>query len=99
MAGVWATLNKIGADLWPDGGMQGSVDEFRIYNGVLTPEQIAGDYVLGPNTLPTPPVTGVSLAASVSAGNLTISVAVVGIGWLIAVFKSGDSDRTPSGRW
>ncbi len=73
MAGVWATLNKIGADLWPDGGMQGSVDEFRIYNGVLTPDQIAGDYVLGPNTLPTPPVTGVSLAASVSAGNLTIS--------------------------
>jgi hypothetical protein len=78
MAGVWATTNKIGADLWPDGGMQGSVDEFRIYNGVLSPDQIAADYVLGPNTLPTPPPTGVSVAATILAGNLVISWPVSG---------------------
>ncbi len=29
MAGVWAALNKIGADNWPDPGLQGSVDEFH----------------------------------------------------------------------
>jgi hypothetical protein len=75
MSGIWATNNKIGADLWPDPGMQGSVSEFRIYNGTLTPDQVAADYLLGPGTLPTP---GVSLGASISAGSLTISWPVSG---------------------
>jgi hypothetical protein len=78
MAGVWSLLDKIGADVWPDPGMQGSVDEFRIYNGVLTPDQIAADYVLGPNTLPGGSPSGVSLAPSISAGNLLISWPVSG---------------------
>jgi hypothetical protein len=75
MSGIWATNNKIGADLWPDPGMQGSVSEFRIYNGVLTPDQVAADYLLGPGKLPTP---GVSLGASVSPGSVTISWPVSG---------------------
>jgi hypothetical protein len=78
MAGVWSLLDKIGADVWPDPGMQGSVDEFRVYNGVLSPDQVAADYILGPNALSTPPPTGVSLGASVSAGNLVISWPVSG---------------------
>jgi hypothetical protein len=78
MAGVWSLLDKIGADVWPDPGMQGSVDEFRIYNGVLSPDQIAADYILGPNALSTPPPTGVSLGASILAGNLVISWPVSG---------------------
>jgi hypothetical protein len=76
MAGVWAALNKIGADNWPDPGMQGSVDEFRIYNGVLSPDQIAANQILGPNQLPSPP--GVSLTGSISAGNIVISWPVSG---------------------
>ena len=48
MAGVWGTLNKIGDDLWPDPGMQGSISEFRIYNGVLSPNDVASTQVLGP---------------------------------------------------
>ncbi|MBU6411551.1 MAG: Ig-like domain-containing protein, partial [Verrucomicrobia bacterium] len=54
MAGVLGDRNIIGADDWPDPGMQGSIDEFRIWNGVLHPSEIAKDYQLGPNVLPTP---------------------------------------------
>jgi hypothetical protein len=75
MSGIWATNNKIGADLWPDPGMQGSVSEFRIYNGALTPDQVAADYLLGPGTLP---ASGVSLGATVAAGSVTISWPVSG---------------------
>ncbi len=78
MAGVWGFLNKIGADLWPDGGMQGSVDEFRIYNGVLTPDQIAKDQILGPNALPSSTPSGPPLSASYSAGNIVISWPLTG---------------------
>jgi hypothetical protein len=78
MAGVWAQTNKIGADVWPDPGVQGSVAEFRIYNGVLSPDQIAEDYVLGPSKLSTSPPSGVSLGASLSAGKLVISWPVSG---------------------
>ena len=35
MSGVQAVRNIIGADNWPDPGMQGAIDEFRIYNGAL----------------------------------------------------------------
>ncbi len=75
MAGVWAALNKIGADNWPDPGMKGSVDEFRIYNGVLTPDQVAQTQALGPNQLLS---GGLSVGASLSSGNLTISWPVSG---------------------
>jgi hypothetical protein len=70
MAGVVAVLNKVGADNWPDPGMQGSVDELRIYNGVLEPDNVQMDYAAGPNQLPAPKVT---LSASVSQGALTLS--------------------------
>jgi hypothetical protein len=75
MAGVWAVDNKIGSDLWPDPGMQGSVSEFRIYDGVLTPDLVAADYLLGPNQLT---ASGVSVSASLSAGSLVISWPVSG---------------------
>ncbi|HEY1719056.1 MAG TPA: LamG-like jellyroll fold domain-containing protein [Verrucomicrobiae bacterium] len=69
MAGVIGVLNKIGADNWPDPGMQGSVDEFRIYNGVLHPDEIKADYLAGPNSLP---VASPLLNAVISGGNLVI---------------------------
>lgn len=71
MAGVWGTLNKIGADLWPDPGMQGSVSEFRIYNGVMSPRDVAATQVLGPTQ-----VLAGSVRLSVgkaAGGNLLIS--------------------------
>jgi hypothetical protein len=70
MAGVSAVLNKIGADNWPDPGMQGSVAEFRIYNGVLSPDEVLRTQSLGPKqVLVIPP----PLSASISKGNLILT--------------------------
>jgi hypothetical protein len=73
MAGVWGTLNKIGGDLWPDPGMQGSVSEFRIYNGVMAPSEVAQTQVLGPTNLLVTVAAGPMLGAVTSSGNLIIT--------------------------
>ncbi len=75
MAGVWGTLNKIGADLWPDPGMQGSVSEFRIYNGVLSPKDVTATQVLGPTEAL---ADSVPLKAAVSTGSVVLSWPVAG---------------------
>jgi hypothetical protein len=75
MAGVWATLNKVGGDLWPDPGMQGSVSEFRIYNGVLSPNDVAATQVLGPTEIL---ASTVPLKAVASTGNVVLSWPVAG---------------------
>ncbi len=49
LSSVRDVRNVIGADNWPDPGMIGSVDEFRIYNGALTSQQIAVTQLSGPN--------------------------------------------------
>jgi hypothetical protein len=66
MAGVHAVLNKIGADLWPDPGMQGSVDEFRIYNGALTSQGIAISSAAGPDSVPAAVTNGPGALLSLS---------------------------------
>ena len=80
MAGVWGVMNKIGADLWPDPGMQGSVSEFRIYNGALMPDEVAASQILGPNVLLTNAPT---LNASPSAGKVVISWPLAGAGFTL----------------
>jgi hypothetical protein len=75
MAGVWAVVNKVGADLWPDPGMQGSVSEFRIYNGVLSPNDVLSTQVLGPNQVL---ASSVNLSVAASGGNLVVSWPVAG---------------------
>jgi Concanavalin A-like lectin/glucanases superfamily/Immunoglobulin domain/Immunoglobulin I-set domain len=64
VAGVFAT-NSISAindvNLWlgrsqggvGDGGLAGEFDEFRIYNKVLTPGQVVGNFQAGPDTINT----------------------------------------------
>jgi hypothetical protein len=73
MAGVWGTLNKIGADLWPDPGMQGSVSEFRIYNGVMSPSDVAATQVLGPTNLLTTTSSSPLLNVVLSGTNLVVT--------------------------
>lgn len=51
MSGVQAVRNIVGADNWPDPGMQGTISELRIYNGALQGDEIAATQVLGPNQL------------------------------------------------
>ena len=68
MSGVQDVRNIVGADNWPDPGMQGSINEFRIYNFALSAAQIEGDYRLGPDlALPVGMVT-VSPSNTVYAG-------------------------------
>ena len=46
------TWERIGASAWGDNNMQGSVNEFRIWDGVLTPAEVADNYANGPEVLP-----------------------------------------------
>ncbi len=65
-------LTYIGQSLYTgDPGLLANVEEFRIYNGPLTPAQIAANYALGPNQL-LGTSTNVSLSASTSGGNLIL---------------------------
>ncbi len=68
MSGVQDVRNIIGADNWPDPGLQGMINEFRIYNFALSASQIRSDFQLGPNLpLPIAAVT-VSPSNTVYAG-------------------------------
>ncbi len=91
MAGVWGVLNKIGADLWPDPGMQGSVSEFRIYNGVLAPNDVKATQVLGQSQVLASTVT---LSAIISGGSVTLS-------WPVAAgsFSLQSSSSLTGGTW
>lgn len=79
MSGVQDVRNIIGADNWPDAGMQGSVNEFRIYNFALSPAQIADDFLSGANVLPPLGVVSVSPSKTVYTGaTVTFNLATTG---------------------
>jgi hypothetical protein len=66
-------INYLGKSLYlADPTLNGSIDEFRIYNGPLNATQVAADYALGPNQL-IGISTNVSLTASVSGSQVVIS--------------------------
>lgn len=66
--------NYIGQSLYnTDPGLQANIDEFRIYNGALTPSQIAADDALGPNQLRGTSTASVSLSATKSGSNVILS--------------------------
>ncbi|MGA9779505.1 MAG: LamG-like jellyroll fold domain-containing protein [Verrucomicrobiia bacterium] len=66
--------NYLGESLYgTDPGFNGSIDEFRIYNGPLTASQIAADNALGPNQLRGTSLAPVSLSVTRSGGNLVFS--------------------------
>jgi hypothetical protein len=81
MSGVQAVRNIIGADNWPDPGMQGTIDEFRIYNGALTANEIAATQVLGPNQLLS--AASPAICTSASGGSLTLSWPVASAGYTV----------------
>ena len=47
-----SSWERIGASNWGDAGMTGTINEFRIWDGVLTAEDIANSYNSGPELLP-----------------------------------------------
>jgi hypothetical protein len=82
----------IGHSPFADPGINGSVDEFRIYRGRLAPDEIQAVDVLGPNTLPT---TSVSVAAARSGGNAVLSWPVAAAGFSVQARSSlGSGDWT-----
>ncbi|HUD46868.1 MAG TPA: LamG-like jellyroll fold domain-containing protein [Candidatus Baltobacteraceae bacterium] len=80
MSGVQDVRNIIGADNWPDPGLQGSINEFRIYNFALSPAQIQGDFQQGPNVALPIGIVTVSPSSTVYAGEtVTFNVTTTGI--------------------
>ncbi|HEU6448235.1 MAG TPA: family 43 glycosylhydrolase [Verrucomicrobiae bacterium] len=85
MAASWPKFNSVstawsflGRSLFSsDAWLNGSIDEFRIYDGRLTPRQIAVDYQFGPNELALP----VSVSVSNSPANTTVSWPAWAIGF------------------
>jgi hypothetical protein len=66
--------NYLGASLYgADPGLNGSIDEVRIYNGPLTASQVAADNALGPNQLRGASGGPVVLAVTRSGNNLVLS--------------------------
>ena len=70
LTGVSKSWSFIGRSLWSgDAYLNATIDEFRIYDGRLTPEEIATDYKFGPDALALP----VAIAQSNSPASLTLS--------------------------
>jgi hypothetical protein len=70
LTGVSKNWAFIGRSLWSsDAYLNATIDELRIYDGRLTPEEIAADYQFGPDTLALP----VTVTPSNSPVNLTLS--------------------------
>jgi hypothetical protein len=68
-----APLNYIGNTLFAgDPLLNASIDEFRIYNGALSPSQVQADRLLGPNQL-IGSNTSVALTAALAGGNIVLT--------------------------
>jgi hypothetical protein len=81
----------IGRSLWSsDAYLNATIDEFRIYDGRLTPQEIAADYKFGPDALALP----VTLLQSNSASGLTFSWPSWAVG-----FALQSSTNLASGVW
>ena len=66
-------LNYIGHSLYnADPTLNGSINEFRIYNGPLTAAQVAADHALGPNQF-IGTSTNVTVGAKINGGSLVIT--------------------------
>ncbi len=69
MSSIVNNYSFINRSLYPtDPYVDLTVDEFRIYNGAMGPEQVAQNYALGPNVLEAP-----KLSAAISGSNLIIT--------------------------
>ena len=82
MSSVSGALNYIGRSLYNvDPYPDLSLDEFRIYNGALSPNEIAATQSMGPNQLLS--VGSPTINASLSAGSLTLSWPLASAGFTL----------------
>jgi hypothetical protein len=78
LSGVSSAWSFIGRSLSAtDAWLDAAIDEFRIYDGRLTPAQLAANNLAGPNALALP----ISLSMSAAASNLTLTWPSFGIGF------------------
>lgn len=72
----------LGRSQWTDPVFAGEFDEFRIYSGSLTEDQVAMTFAAGPNTVPdlTP---APALTANLSAGNLELRWPAAATGFVL----------------
>ncbi len=78
LSGVSAAWSFIGRSLWSgDAWLNATIDEFRIYDGRLSPEEIAADFVAGPDALALP----MTLEMSNAIPNLNLSWPAYGVGF------------------
>ncbi|MDH7503171.1 MAG: LamG domain-containing protein [Verrucomicrobiota bacterium] len=61
--------NWLGRSQWNDAMFRGKYNEFRIWDGVLLPDQVAAHYAAGPDSLEPNP----TLSVSMTAGKVVIS--------------------------
>src|SRR5579885_1279313 len=87
LSSVSTAWSFIGRSLWSsDAYLNGAIDELRIYDGRLTPQQILADDLAGPDVLSVPrsvAVTNISLATG--NGQLMLSWPADHIGWRLQV--------------
>jgi hypothetical protein len=70
----------IGHSPYDDPGINGSVDEFRIYNGLLAPDEIQASDVLGPNALL---VTNTRVTVARNGSNVVLSWPLAAAGFSV----------------
>lgn len=64
--------NWLGRSQWPDAMFAGVFNEFRIWQGALTPEQVAANFAAGPDTVPEPPVQAPTLTITLAGNNIVL---------------------------
>ena len=85
LTGVNKSWSFIGRSLWSgDAYLNATIDELRIYDGRLTPQEIATDFQFGPDNLALP----VSITQSNSPANLSLSWP----SWAVGFAAQGSSD-------
>lgn len=79
--------NWLGRSQWPDAMFQGVFNEFRIWRGVLSADQVAANYAAGPDQLPEP-TQPPTLAISRTGDNVVLSWPANATGFVLEVTPS-----------
>jgi hypothetical protein len=75
----------IGHSPFNDPGILGSIDEFRVYRGLLAPDEIVASDLLGPNQTLS---TAASLHAVQSSGNVVLNWPLANAGFAVQMSSS-----------
>ncbi|MBC8096113.1 MAG: family 43 glycosylhydrolase [Akkermansiaceae bacterium] len=106
LGGVSAAWSFIGRSLFSgDAWLNATIDEFRIYDGRLTPDEITANFTAGPNALALP----MTLAISNALPNLSLTWPDYGVGFVpenssvldsVALWSGlGSTPVLDNGRW